>query len=74
MLESGDTVLWLTPYAAIARGFKNLVYCWEQLGESCQFCFIADGKEIVALARSHEHLSEICDVFFACWQQASFDQ
>jgi hypothetical protein len=38
------------------------VYSLGQLGESCSFCFSADGKDIFAMARSPEHSSEICDV------------
>jgi hypothetical protein len=56
ILGSENTVLWLTPYAAVARCGESVVYCWEQLNESCRFCFSADGKDIVALARSPDHL------------------
>jgi hypothetical protein len=35
---------------------------WVQLDESCHFRFNADSKQLVALARSPEHLLEICDV------------
>jgi hypothetical protein len=34
------------------------VYAWD----SCRICFTADGKERYALASSHEHLFEICNV------------
>jgi hypothetical protein len=56
MLESRNTVAWLTPHAAIARERGR------QLGESFILWFTADGKDIVAFARSHEHLLEICDI------------
>jgi hypothetical protein len=52
----------LTPHAAVARGDGLAVLTWEQLDESYYFSFNADGKDIIALARSSEHLLEICDV------------
>jgi hypothetical protein len=61
MLVNRDTVAWLTPHAAVTRGV-TVAYYWEQLGESCYFVFSADGKHIVASARSPEHLVEICNV------------
>jgi hypothetical protein len=62
MLESGETVLWLTPHAAVAREDERVVQSWFRLREACSFHFHADGKKISAFARSHEHLLEICDV------------
>jgi hypothetical protein len=64
ILESGDIVVWLTPHTAVIRRGVSVVYSWERLyeGESCCFHFSADGKEIVAMALSSEHLLEICDV------------
>jgi hypothetical protein len=58
LLESGDTVAWLTPHACIAREDKIVVMVdsWKQ------FYFRADGKDIIALASSPEHLLEICDI------------
>jgi hypothetical protein len=62
MLESKETVAWLTPHAAIVHADGRAVYCWGQLDESCRFKFNVDGKVMVALARSPEHLLEICDL------------
>jgi hypothetical protein len=66
MLESGDTVAWLTPHATVARDDGLAVIAWEHLNnnEPCGFSFCADGKHVRALARtrSTEHLVEICDV------------
>jgi hypothetical protein len=62
MLGNGETFAWLTPRAAVAREDGRGVYCWRQLDGSCRFGFNADGKDIVALARSPEHLLDICDV------------
>jgi hypothetical protein len=57
-----ETVLWLTPHAAVAREDQRVVHYWEQLHELCRLRFNADGKEIDAWARSPEHLLEICHV------------
>jgi hypothetical protein len=57
-----NTVVWLTPHAAVARQVGSAVNAWEQLDESYHFSFTADGKEINAFAFSPEHLLEICDV------------
>jgi hypothetical protein len=59
-----DTVAWLTPHAAVAleRGMaRNL---WVYLQEDYSFYFRADGKTIVAMARSAEALAEICDIIW----------
>jgi hypothetical protein len=61
-LGNEATVAWLTPHAAIIRENGLAMNAWEQLDESCGFCFSADGNNISALARSPEHLLEICDV------------
>jgi hypothetical protein len=58
ILENGETVTCLTPHASVVRAGD---------GSSClqseyRLLFNADGKEIVALARSPEPLLEICDV------------
>jgi hypothetical protein len=55
MLRDIETLVWLTPHAAVARNNWSVV-------ESCRFRFDVDGKEIFALAHSREHLLEICDV------------
>jgi hypothetical protein len=60
--RNGTAAAWLSPHAAVARGDERAVYSWFRLDESRRFCLSADGNEIVALARSPEHLSEICDV------------
>jgi hypothetical protein len=63
LLESGDTVAWLTPHAAIVCEGGIATIAWNQLeNESHSFSFSAEDKERVALARSHEHLLEILDV------------
>ena len=62
MLGNEDTVLWLTPHAAVARDDGRVVRSWRQVDESCRFYVHVDGINIVALARSPEHLLEICDV------------
>jgi hypothetical protein len=63
MLGNGETVAWLTPHAAVARGSKRMLDCWEQLHDLRHFRISTDnGKDMYALARSSEHLLEICDV------------
>jgi hypothetical protein len=62
MLGNGDTVAWLTPHAAIARDNGQVMENWGTLDESHRFNVHVDGKDKVALARSPEHLLEICDV------------
>jgi hypothetical protein len=54
MLGNGDTIAWLTPHAAVAKG--------GLFNESCRYHFNVDGKEIFAWAHSPEHVLEICDV------------
>jgi hypothetical protein len=63
MLESGETVAWLTPRAAVVRAGGRAINFWNELDESsCRFIFTVDGTDIIAFARSTEHLLEICDV------------
>jgi hypothetical protein len=63
MLGAPDTVAWLTPHGAVALERENVVHSWGQVFESsCRLSFSADGKGIVAMARSREHLLEICHV------------
>jgi hypothetical protein len=63
MLGDEDTLLWLTPHAAVARDDGPMMEYWGScLDESIKLSFSADGEDIVALARSPEHLLEICDV------------
>jgi hypothetical protein len=62
MLGNRNTFAWLTQHTAVAREGRQGVHSWGELQGSCRFSFSADGKEIVALARSPEHLLDICDV------------
>jgi hypothetical protein len=63
MLGHGNTVAWLTPHAVVAcKGGIAVMNDWMRLDDSCRLCFIADGNDMSALARSPEHLLEICDV------------
>jgi hypothetical protein len=62
MLGNQNTVAWLTPHAFVVPTDGREGLSWRQLTESCRFCFNADGKQLVAFARSLEHLLEICDV------------
>jgi hypothetical protein len=65
MLASKNAVLWLTPHAAVLpTGGKGLDYCGRLNDAPIHFHFRVDGKEISAVARSPEHLLEICDVLF----------
>jgi hypothetical protein len=64
VLKNGNTIAWLTPHAAVARRSMRMLDCWGQLNESCRLSFHVDGKYMYALARSPEHLLEICDVVF----------
>jgi hypothetical protein len=64
MLGNQNTILWLTTRAAVARGgirASDRMF-WIQQDNSCHFIFCADGKDMFALARSPQHLLEICDV------------
>jgi hypothetical protein len=52
-----DTVAWLTPHTAVVRSGGRAAYGWNHLDETRRcFSFTADGKDIVAAARSQEHL------------------
>jgi hypothetical protein len=63
MLESKDTVAWLTPHATIVRpDGRAQTYVDILLERYCEFGFNVDDNEIIVVARSREHLSEICDV------------
>jgi hypothetical protein len=62
MLGDGEAIAWLTPHTAVARKGRSAVHTWVKLYDSCCFPFNVDGKDIVALARSPEHLLEIRDV------------
>jgi hypothetical protein len=57
MLGIQNTVAWLTPHAAVVSGIVGSYY------HGYKFCSItADSKNIIAFARSPEHLLEICDI------------
>jgi hypothetical protein len=58
MLGNEDTIAWLNPHTAVAREGGSVMYGML----SYRLRFTVDGKDIVALARSREHLLEICDV------------
>jgi hypothetical protein len=64
MLGNEDTIAWLTPHAAVnrRRGNGTAFNAWGRLDGPCGFRFSADGKEIIALANSLEHLLEINDI------------
>jgi hypothetical protein len=63
MLGNEATIAWLTSHAAVIREHGIAVQALNQLDESYEFRFTVDGKEeIIAVALSPEHLSEICDV------------
>jgi hypothetical protein len=54
--------VWLIPHAAVAREGGLAIDALEHLNETCDIGFNADGKKVFALARSLEHLLEICNV------------
>jgi hypothetical protein len=63
MLENGDMVAWLTPLAGVVRVGGDAHDCSRTLNRVRLFSFNADRKQqVVAFARSHEALLEICDV------------
>jgi hypothetical protein len=63
ILGNGDTIAWLTPRTAVARGCgRALSWFTNYLPDRYRFNFNVDGKEIAALASSPEYLLEICDV------------
>jgi hypothetical protein len=62
MLGNKDTVAWLTPHAAVARKGGRAASCFDHVPHCYRFSFNVDGKYVVALALSPEHLLEICDI------------
>jgi hypothetical protein len=62
MLGNEYTLAWLTPYAAVVRNYERAMRYWKELDDSYHLSFSTDAKVIIALARSPEHLSELCDV------------
>jgi hypothetical protein len=63
VLGNEETVAWLTPHAhaAILRANQDQ-YVPTYLDWNYKCSFNADGRITIALANSHEHLLEICDV------------
>jgi hypothetical protein len=59
--EDKDTVVWLTPHAAVVRGSGDMSDSYFNLDGWCSFRFSADGKDIDAWGGSPEHVLEICD-------------
>jgi hypothetical protein len=64
MLGNEYAVMWLTAHAAVIRQGGKGEYCWMQLNNSCRLSLRVDGYErgMYVVARSQEHLLEICDV------------
>jgi hypothetical protein len=62
LLDDKDMVVWLTPHAAVVNGNGGARHLWNFLEEDYSFYLNADGQAIVALARSIDALSDICDV------------
>jgi hypothetical protein len=62
IFENKKVVVWLTPHASLVRDTRIWMNYRDQLEMSHHFYFNAEGKDIVALASSSEHLLEICDV------------
>jgi hypothetical protein len=63
LLGNEQTVAWLTPHTAVAKGGRRAMDFWTRLNNSRSFRISSDnGKYIYALARSPEHLLEICDI------------
>jgi hypothetical protein len=62
MIGNEDTIVWLTPHAAVMSGRLRGIRPWSSPERPCRSYFRADGKELFALAPSPEALSEICDV------------
>jgi hypothetical protein len=56
--------MWLTPHAVVTRKVGKGMRYWKQLddGEPYCFSFTPDDEEIIVVARSPEHLLEICDI------------
>jgi hypothetical protein len=61
-VPNGVTIAWLTPHVDVVREGSRVAHSWEDLDGSCHFYFNVDGKGSFVLARSPEHLLEICDV------------
>jgi hypothetical protein len=61
MLGDGNTIAWLTETVAVCRGEGRAYGYSDILDNVCSVYFYADGKNMVALARSPEALLEISD-------------
>jgi hypothetical protein len=61
MLGNGKKIAWLTPHAFVLRA-SYMYFQGQMFYQGCTLEFKADGEEIFALARSPEHLLEICNV------------
>jgi chaperonin cofactor prefoldin len=73
MLGNRNKIVWLTPHAAVARPLPGRgAQSWGELEDSCRLSFSADGKEIVALSRSPEHLLESCDAVLRLLAASAF--
>ena len=62
MLKNEVTVAWLMPQGAVFHATGRAACCSSYLQNGYGFSFNIDGKDVSALARSPQHLSEICDV------------
>jgi hypothetical protein len=63
LLRNRKTVAWVTPpHTGVAREYGRALTASNQLDGFHRLYFSADGKDIIAFARSSEHLSEISDV------------
>jgi hypothetical protein len=67
MLGNEETIAWLTPHAFVIRSGGTVMDYWCHLSnaegyELSHFTVSADGRYVVALARSPEHFLEIFDV------------
>jgi hypothetical protein len=62
MLGKDDMIVWMTPHTAVVRATGTAVCHHFYLQNDYRFTFNVDGKDMYALARSSEHLLEICDV------------
>jgi hypothetical protein len=62
MLANEDIVMWLTPNACVTSVEGLEMEYWDLNDHVRHFCFSADGKRLVALASSFDHLVEICDI------------
>jgi hypothetical protein len=63
-MSNENAVLWLTPHAfVVLDDTRNMLgYCGEMDPQPFRYRFRVDGKDMNAIARSPEHILEICDV------------